>query len=65
MVLGAGPRWADQLKRSNEATKTTPQKTMIFSVSNSTRVDALEGVLAIAAIYDLQRRLQGLRPVWH
>jgi hypothetical protein len=65
MVLGAGPRWADQLKRSNEATKTTPQKTTMFSVSNSTRVDALEGVLAIAAIYDLQPQPQGLRLIWH
>ena len=42
-VLGAGPRWADQINRSNETTKTTPQITTIFSASTSISVpDARE-----------------------
>jgi hypothetical protein len=36
MVLGASPRWAAPLAKSNETTKPTPQKTIIFSVSTST-----------------------------
>ena len=50
-VLGAGPRWADQLKRSNETTKTTPQITTIFSASTSISVpDARERTFATAFI---------------
>src|ERR1700722_8577462 len=55
MMLGAGPRWADQLARSNETTKTTPQITTIFSASTSTSVpDACEKPFAMAVICDLQ-----------
>jgi hypothetical protein len=50
-VLGAGPRWADQLNRSNETTKTTPQITTIFSASTSISVpDARERTFATAFI---------------
>jgi hypothetical protein len=50
-VLGAGPRWADQLNRSNETTETTPQITTIFSASTSISVpDARERTFATAFI---------------
>src|ERR1700721_2564201 len=50
-VLGAGPRWADQINRSNETTKTTPQITTIFSASTSISVpDARERTFATAFI---------------
>jgi hypothetical protein len=66
MVLDVGPRCADQINRSNEAIKTTPQKTIAPNVSTLTRVPGvLEKVFAMVAIYDLHSRPQGLRLIWH
>jgi hypothetical protein len=54
-MVGAGPRWADQLNSSNEATRATPQTTTMFSASTLSRVpDVRQTVLAIAAICDLR-----------
>jgi hypothetical protein len=50
-VIGAGPRWADQLARSNETTKKTPQITTIFSASTSISVpDARKRTFATAFV---------------
>ena len=66
VALGGRPRCADQINRSNEVTRTTPQRATMLSASTSTRVpDVLEKVLAKEAIHRLQPQPQGLRPIWH
>ena len=57
VAFDGGPKWPDQLNRSNEAAKTTPQNTMTASVSSSIGDrEVLGSVLVEETIYDLQIR---------
>ena len=63
-MVGAGPRWADQMNSSNEAAKATPQTTTTFSASTLTWTPG-ETVLAIAGICDLPFQPHESKLVWH